>query len=420
MSADIQELSNMPVLTEKDLKTILPRDDSFTPPRILIMCPDKALAPYAASEPWSVFKKAGCVIEFATETGEIPKADQRMLERSRFRDLLDIAMEHIETFYEMAGSDEYINPRSWSEPGFSLLPYDAVYLTTGFDTRMRQFVESESLHRLMASYFPLSKRRTTVQRAQTFSDKIKRRSTTAQDIGEHLPSVITEKHHDELSHLEGPRKVVGAMGKGVLILARSMIIDNLTPEERKSAEEQCTERRDAFVENKLKEEAEQAEKKKLKRRSTTLGFGKKCDSLQRSNTTGGFFKSSIAKEESQRQEELQNSLPAPAIYRSVIYGVETTTTPSWMENIGTTITTIHGFKNMFKTYQKSTQEQVIQEIGNSTLFHAGPPKMKPFTHSASTHHYVSGRYPRDGRLISLHILEEISFARKEWAKSRLD
>ncbi|KAK6543035.1 hypothetical protein TWF694_006965 [Orbilia ellipsospora] len=420
MSTDIQELSNMPDLTEKDLKTILPRDDSFTPPRILIMCPDKALAPYAASEPWNVFKKAGCVIEFATETGEIPKADQRMLERSKFRDFLDIAMENIELFYAMAGSDEYLSPRSWSEPGFSLLPYDAVYLTTGFDTRMRQFVESESLHKLMASYFPLSKRRTAVQRAQTLSDKIKRRSTMLQDAEEHLPSVITEKHHDELSHLEGPRKVVGAMGKGVLVLSRSMVVDNLTPEERKSAEEQCTQSRDAFVENKIKEEAEEAERKKMNRRSTALGFGKKADSLQRSNTTGGFFKSSKAKEESQRQEELQKSLPSPSLSRSVIYGVETTTTPSWMENVGTTITTIHGFKNMFKTYQKSTQEQVVKALGNSTLFHAGPPKMKQFTHSASTHHYVSARYPRDGRLISLHLLEEIALARKEWAKVRLD
>ncbi|EPS37873.1 hypothetical protein H072_8334 [Dactylellina haptotyla CBS 200.50] len=410
MSADPQELANMPELTEKDLKSILPRDDSFTPPRILILCPDKALAPYSASEPWYIFKQAGCVIEFATENGDVPKADQRMLERSKFRDFIGAGLEHIERFYAMAGSDEYLSPRKWSDPSFSLLVYDAVYLTTGFDTRMRQFVESESLHKLMASYFPLSKRRTIVHRSPTFSDKIKRRSTVLPNPEAHLPTVITDKQKDELDHLEGPRKVVAAMGKGVLVLTMSNIVDSLTEEERKSAEEECTIRLDALAEQKKKEE-EEAKQKKAHRRSTSLAM--KIKPLQRSNTTGSLFKST---KDMPSTSEKHSKTPTPATCRSVIHGVETTTAPTWLENVGTTISAVHGFKNMFKTYQKSTQDQVVEAVGNPALFHAGPPNMKPFTHSASTHHYVSARYPIDSRLTSLHVLEEIALARKEWGK----
>ncbi|KAK6345240.1 hypothetical protein TWF718_007166 [Orbilia javanica] len=397
---------------KKDPKSILPMDDSFTPPRVLILCPDKTLAPMAAAEPWFIFKEAGCVIEFATENGDVPKADQRMLERSAFRDIMGATLDHIEKFYMMAGSDEYLNPRAWSEASFSLLPYDAVYLTTGFDARMRQFVESESLHKLLASYFPLTKRRRLVQRAPTLSDKIKRRSAMIQDDG-CMPKTISEKHEDDLIHLDGPRRVVGAMGKGVLALSMSMVVDNLTPEERKSAEEECSVRADAYQE-KVKKEAEEAQRAKLHRRSSSLAKMAKGLPLKRSATTGSLFKSASRKE---KNEDPKNC-PTPPALRSVIYGVETTTTPSWMENLGTTVSAISGFKNMFKTYTKSTQDQVVSALGNPTLYHAGPPNKKPFTHSASTHHYVSARYPPESALTALHVLEEIAIARVEWGKSR--
>ncbi|RVD82565.1 uncharacterized protein DFL_006987 [Arthrobotrys flagrans] len=398
----------MDISEKKDPKSILPVDDSFTPPRILILCPDKTLAPMAAAEPWYIFKEAGCVIEFATENGDVPKADQRMLERSAFRDIMGATLDNIETFYTMAGSDEYLNPRAWSDASFSLLPYDAIYLTTGFDTRMRQFVESESLHKLLAAYFPLTKRRRTVQRAQTLSDKLKRRSAVIQDDG-CMPKTISEKHEDELIHLEGPRKVVGAMGKGVLALSMSMVVDNLTPEERKSAEEECAVRVGAYQEKK-KRDAEEAQRMKLHRRSSSLARMTKALPLQRSATTGSLFKSS-------RKEK--DNRPTPPTLRSVIHDVETTTTPSWMENLGTTVSAMSGFKNMFKTYTKSTQEQVVSALGSPTLYHAGPPNKKPFTHSASTHHYVSARYPPESTLAALHVLEEISIARVEWGKSRV-
>ncbi|KAF3914807.1 hypothetical protein ABW20_dc0102624 [Dactylellina cionopaga] len=408
-------------LTEKDLKAILPQDDYFTPPRILILCPDKALAPFSAAEPWFMLKQAGCVIEFATENGDIPKADQRMLERSTFRDHIGAELEDIEKFYAMAGSDEYLNPRTWSDPTFSLLLYDAVYLTTGFDTRMRQFVESESLHSLMASYFPLTKRRMTVHRAPTLSDKLKRRSTVIPE--EMLPSIISDKQKDDLVHLEGPRKVVAAMGKGVLVLSMSMVVDNLTPEERKSAEEECSVRVEAFTEKQKKDEEEAKRRKIAHRNSSSLSLGKMkfgSTGLQRSATTGSFFKSTKReKDAGEKQGETHKVLPTPPALRSVIHNVETTTAPTWLENLGTTVSTIHGFRNMFKTYTKSTQEQVVASLKNPSLYHAGPPNTKPFTHSASTHHYVSARYPGDSKLTTLHVLEEIALARKEWGKTRV-
>ncbi|EWC46564.1 hypothetical protein DRE_04287 [Drechslerella stenobrocha 248] len=390
---------------------MFPQDDSFTPPRILILCPDKALDPYTASESWFTFKEAGCVIEFATENGDIPKADQRLLERSAFRDLMNASADAVEKFFAMAGSDEYLNPRAWSAPDFTLLQYDAVYMTTGFDTRLRQFVESESLHRLLAAYFPLTKRRQLVQRSATISDKLKRRSMMVHE--EHgLPSVITEKHKDGLDNLEGPRKVLGAIGKGIMALSKSMVVDDLTPEERSSAERECMSRTEAAEEARKKEQDE-----KLHRRTSSIGmsrFKAATPKLQRSATTGSFFKSTKGKETSHKGSRDPDTAPA---LRSVLHGVETTTVPAWLENLGTTVSAIHGFKNMFRTYNKSTQEQVVDALGDPTLYHAGPPNRKTFTHTARTHHYISGRYPPDTRASSMHVLEEIVIARKEWGKS---
>ncbi|KAF3939345.1 hypothetical protein ABW19_dt0205152 [Dactylella cylindrospora] len=372
-------------LSEKDLKTIIPFDDHLTPPRILILCPDKAMAPLAAADAWYIFKQAGCVVEFATENGDLPKGDPRMLERSAFRDLMGSTVEDIEKFYTMTGSDEFLSPRSWSEPGFSLVPYDAVFLTTGFDTRLRQFLESESLHKLMAGYFPLSKRRKPLQRAPTTLDRLKRRSTTLPNE-EFVPTVVSEKHRDELSHLEGPRKVVGAIGKGVLCVERVKV---LAEEEKKKVEEAAKKKRNRF-------------------------------SLQRSATTGAIFKSS--KKTSQQSVDTQDAVAcevAPSI-RSVLYGVETTTAPTWLEHVGTKLSSLYGLKGMFRTYNMSTQDQVIKAIGNPSLFHAGPPNLKPFTHSAPSHHYISSRYPFDAELTSLNVLEEIAIARREWGKSRVE
>lgn len=52
----------------------------------------------------------------------------------------------------------YQNPVSWTKPGFSLSQYDLCFLPGGHDKGMQKFIESSSLHSLLADYVPQTKR----------------------------------------------------------------------------------------------------------------------------------------------------------------------------------------------------------------------------------------------------------------------
>jgi putative intracellular protease/amidase len=49
-------------------------------------------------------------------------------------------------------------PLSWTDPSFSLVPYDLVFLPGGHEKGVRQLIDSEQMHRQLAEYFPLTKR----------------------------------------------------------------------------------------------------------------------------------------------------------------------------------------------------------------------------------------------------------------------
>lgn len=161
--------------------------------------------------------------------------------------------------------------------------------------------------------------------------------------------------------------MVAALGKGVLVLSMSTVVDNLTEEERKSVEDEVAEKMRKLAED----VSEETKKQKLSRRSSGVNFVKRMTSkasssrslpLQRSASTGSILKST--KEEQSlpiTKEELENPPAEPGSLcpgKSVLYNVETTTVPIWLEHVGVTISGALGFKNMFKTYSKNTSDQV--------------------------------------------------------------
>ena len=58
----------------------------------------------------------------------------------------------------MFTSEEWKNPQAWSAPGFTLDEYTLVFLPGGHDKAVRQIMDSETVHRLLAAYFPKTQR----------------------------------------------------------------------------------------------------------------------------------------------------------------------------------------------------------------------------------------------------------------------
>ncbi|KAI5776591.1 hypothetical protein EDC01DRAFT_448121 [Geopyxis carbonaria] len=58
----------------------------------------------------------------------------------------------------MKASLEYKSPLSWSDPSFNILSYDIAILPGGHDKPIRQYLESQSLHRHISKFLPYTKR----------------------------------------------------------------------------------------------------------------------------------------------------------------------------------------------------------------------------------------------------------------------
>ncbi|KAI5815804.1 class I glutamine amidotransferase-like protein [Pyronema omphalodes] len=129
-----------------------------TPPKTLIFLANSGQDPTEVAIPWSVLKTAGCSITFATEHGIVACADQLLLSSSIFATVLGATKKAKETYNEMTASPEFQKPLSWTDESFDILEYDIALLPGGHDKPIRQYLESESLHRQLEKYLPCTKR----------------------------------------------------------------------------------------------------------------------------------------------------------------------------------------------------------------------------------------------------------------------
>ena len=61
----------------------------------------------------------------------------------------------------MAITPEFTHPLSWSSPDFSLEEYNLVFLPGGHEKSVRQLIDSPIMHKLLAQYFPATKKPST-------------------------------------------------------------------------------------------------------------------------------------------------------------------------------------------------------------------------------------------------------------------
>ncbi|KAJ3315769.1 hypothetical protein HDU93_004608, partial [Gonapodya sp. JEL0774] len=126
-------------------------------PKVVFLMADHGHDPTETSIPWKAFHSANLDISFATETGKQPECDQRML--SGPLAALFGAAEPAKTAYaSLCEFPAFQKPRSWSDPSFNLEEFDMVFLPGGHEKSIRQILDSDRVHKLLAAYFPLTKK----------------------------------------------------------------------------------------------------------------------------------------------------------------------------------------------------------------------------------------------------------------------
>ncbi|KAJ9615786.1 hypothetical protein H2200_001863 [Cladophialophora chaetospira] len=126
-------------------------------PSVIFLVADYGNDPTETAIPWKVFKDAGFDITFATEHGKVPACDSRML-TGWTGALLGAPREGKEAYKQLVEAAAFQHPRSWTDASFSLKEYDCVVLPGGHDKGVRQIIDSERIHQLLAEYFPLTKK----------------------------------------------------------------------------------------------------------------------------------------------------------------------------------------------------------------------------------------------------------------------
>ncbi|KAH8696150.1 class I glutamine amidotransferase-like protein [Talaromyces proteolyticus] len=129
----------------------------MTSPRALIPMADYGHDPTETAVAYTVFKDAGFAVEFATEKGNSPRCDNRMIAGISGK-LLGANKDAITKYNQMLQDPAIQQPLSWSDPNFSLSSYDLVYFPGGHDKAVRQTIDSTSLQKHVAEYFPQTRK----------------------------------------------------------------------------------------------------------------------------------------------------------------------------------------------------------------------------------------------------------------------
>ncbi|KAL2398611.1 hypothetical protein ABEF93_002536 [Exophiala dermatitidis] len=127
-------------------------------PKVIFLMADYGHDPTETAIPWQVFENAGFEVFFATETGQSPRCDDRML--SGWTGTLLGANGAARTAYAALSttSPNFQRPLSWIDFEFNLEDYDLVFLPGGHEKGVRQIIDSPRVHYLLKSYFPNTKK----------------------------------------------------------------------------------------------------------------------------------------------------------------------------------------------------------------------------------------------------------------------
>ncbi len=125
---------------------------------ILIATSTSDFDPTEVAVPWRILRDAGVETVFATDTGQVGAADQRMIDGTGFGILKPflIATKSARAAYrEMLGDKRFQSPVAYEDirPG----DFDGLVLPGGHAKGVKPFLESPVLHRAIAGFFQAAK-----------------------------------------------------------------------------------------------------------------------------------------------------------------------------------------------------------------------------------------------------------------------
>jgi len=132
-------------------------------PRAVIFMADNGQDPSECALAWKGLKDAGFRIDVATEHGAVPTADTRLVAKSLFKAVLGPKEAWTKVYKDFEASYEFTHPLSWSALDFSTDSYDALILPGGHDKPIKQYLESETLHTHLSTFWPRTQRSAAVK-----------------------------------------------------------------------------------------------------------------------------------------------------------------------------------------------------------------------------------------------------------------
>lgn len=126
--------------------------------RVLIPLPSRDFDPTEAAIPYKILSENKIEVVFATPQGLPAHCDDRMRTGRGlfiFSSILKANLEAQAAYIEMSQCYNFLNPFKWSE--LRSADYDAIILPGGHAKGMKEYLESEILQKLIASFFDSKK-----------------------------------------------------------------------------------------------------------------------------------------------------------------------------------------------------------------------------------------------------------------------
>lgn len=126
--------------------------------RILIPIPTYGFDPSEVAIPWKILFKEKFEIIFATPNGKKASTDSIMLHGKKlgiWKSVLQARKDAITAYYEMEKNQYFCNPLKYND--IKENDFDAILLPGGHDKGVKEYLESEILQQLIASFFKAQK-----------------------------------------------------------------------------------------------------------------------------------------------------------------------------------------------------------------------------------------------------------------------
>ncbi len=130
----------------------------MNPYTVLVPLPHLGCDPSEVGIPCKLMQEAGFKLVFATPSGQVAQTDPVMLTGNRLsllKPVLAARKDAVTAYNQVAASNAFLNPMKYNE--LDKQQFDAIYLPGGHDKPVKEYLESEILHHLIAVFFETNK-----------------------------------------------------------------------------------------------------------------------------------------------------------------------------------------------------------------------------------------------------------------------